>query len=164
MRTTQFMFALSSLLISGALLAEEGNPTPEMSSEVQRSREMVQEFRTETIRSEMHFTEQEAADFWPLYEQYRASHLEVMDRLAAQVAEYLRRYNDADLTNAYADQMIKEHFDIQRSLLKVQEKYLPKFRKILPAMQVARFYQLENKLNADINAQLALTVPLIDPS
>ena len=72
MKTTKFVFALSSLLISGALLAEEGGSTPAMSSEVQRSREMVQEFRTETIRSEMHFTDKEAADFWPLYEKYRA--------------------------------------------------------------------------------------------
>lgn len=164
MKTTKVVFALSLILISGALLAEDDNSTSAMSSEVQRSREMVQEFRTEAIRSEMHLTDQEAAAFWPLYEKYRASNFEIMDRYTAQIAEYMRRYNDADLTNAYADQLIEDHLDIQRSLLKVQEKYLPKFRKILPALKVARFYQLENKLNADVNAQLAISVPLVDPS
>ncbi len=35
--------------------------------------------------------------------------------------------------------------------------------KILPSLKVAHFYQLENKMNAEIDASLALVVPLMDP-
>ena len=55
-------------------------------------------------------------------------------------------------------------FSIKRGLLDVQEKYLPEFRDVLPALKVARLFQLENKINAEIDAQLAVVVPLIDPS
>jgi hypothetical protein len=41
---------------------------------------------------------------------------------------------------------------------------LPTFKKSLPALKVARFYQLENKIEAEIDAQLALAVPLIEPA
>ena len=41
--------------------------------------------------------------------------------------------------------------------------YLGDFRKALPARKAARFYQLENKMQAELESQLALIVPLIDP-
>ncbi len=31
-------------------------------------------------------------------------------------------------------------------------------------LKVARFYQLENKMNATIDAELALVVPLVEPN
>jgi len=31
-------------------------------------------------------------------------------------------------------------------------------------MKVARFYQLENKFNIDVESQLSLLVPLVDPT
>ena len=41
--------------------------------------------------------------------------------------------------------------------------YLDDFRKALPARKAARFYQLENKMDAELQSQLALIIPLIDP-
>jgi hypothetical protein len=47
-------------------------------------------------------------------------------------------------------------------LLKKRKRYIGQFRKVLPMLKVARFYQLENKMNADVDLQLALLVPLAD--
>jgi len=46
--------------------------------------------------------------------------------------------------------------------LKVQKQYLRKFRKVLPALKVVRFYQLENKMDAEIDAELAVFIPLME--
>ena len=134
------------------------------SDEVEQGREMIREGRIELVRSELHFTDAEADDFWPLYTRYREETDAVQDRYAAMIKEYLRRYDDADLTNEYADGLIDTFLAIKYELLDVQKKYLPEFRAVIPALKVARLFQLENKLNAEIDAQLALVVPLVDPS
>lgn len=131
---------------------------------VHEGREMIREGRAELIRAELRLTDEEAASFWPLYETYRAESDAVMDRYAALIAEYMRRYDAADLTDEYAVLVIDEYFSIQRDLLAVQESHLSRFREVMPALKVARFFQLENKTNAEIDAQLALVIPLMDPS
>ena len=44
---------------------------------------------------------------------------------------------------------------------KLLTAYQPRFQKVLPPRKVARFYQLENKLRAALNYQLAQDVPFV---
>jgi len=44
---------------------------------------------------------------------------------------------------------------------KLRQSYLPKFRGILPDKKVARFYQLESKINAVVEFELARIIPLV---
>ena len=125
---------------------------------------MIREGRLEAIRSELHFTEDEASAFWPLYGQYRDEMDAIQDRYAAMVKDYLQRYDAADLSNEYADKLLGQFFAIKRERLDVQQEYLQRFREVLPALKVARLFQIENKISAEIDAQLALVVPLVDPS
>ena len=159
MRLTAGLLVVIVMLMSASLQAEE----KVSDADVERGRAMVSDFRDETIRSELHMTESEAAGFWPIYSAYRKENIEIMDRYSDMITDYIRRYEDADFSEEYADQLIETYFGIKRELLAVQEKFLPRFRGVLPAIQVARFYQLENKMNVDIDAQLALAVPLIEP-
>jgi len=146
------------------VLAQSGGQQSGQGDEVAQGRAMVRAARDQIIRSEMQLTEAEAADFWPLYEKYRSETNQVMDRLGDLIADYIRRYDAADLTNEYADELVKSHLQIKKDLLAIQERSLPLFGKVIPALKVARFYQLENKINADIDIQLALAIPLVDPS
>ena len=132
--------------------------------EVQDGREMIREGRLEIVRSELSLTEAEGSAFWPVYSTYRAETDAIQDRYAAMINEYMRRYEDAELSDDYADELMASFFGIKRELLDVQEKFLPQFREVLPGLKVARLFQLENKISAEIDAQLALVVPLVDPS
>jgi hypothetical protein len=40
------------------------------------------------------------------------------------------------------------------------ESYLPKFRKAVGDKNAARFYQIENKIDAVVNFELAANIPL----
>ena len=51
---------------------------------------------------------------------------------------------------------------IQEAWIGVQKEYLAGFRSVLPVQEVARFYQLENKMDAEVDAQLALAIPLLE--
>ena len=152
------------LLLAGAAIAD-GHATDEaVATEVERGREMMREARLQIVREELHLTDEEAAGFWPLYTRYRRDIDAIQDKYADMIAEYVKRYDSAKLSDQYATELMDNFFSIKRGLLDVQEKYLPEFREVLSAMKVARLCQLENKINAEIDAQLAVVVPLIDPS
>jgi hypothetical protein len=132
--------------------------------ELADGRAMIQAERQEMFRAELHMTEEEAEEFWPIYSTYREEYDGIMRRYGEMIADYVRRYDDADLSNEYANEMIETYFGIKEELLQVQQQFLPKFKDALPALKVARFYQLENRFNTEIDAQLATVVPLVDPS
>jgi hypothetical protein len=50
---------------------------------------------------------------------------------------------------------------IREQTLKIQKKYVGEFEEVLPLMLVARFYQLENKLDAIIAYDLAMSIPVL---
>ncbi len=87
-----------------------------------------------------------------------------MDRRLSMTLDYVRTYDDADLTNEYADELLAEFFDIRNDQLRIEKKYIRRFKRVLPSLKVAQFYQLENKMNTEIDAELALIIPLVDPS
>lgn len=152
------LVALAALVLLS--LSTVGSANDELAD----GRAMIQAERQNMVRSELHMTAKEAEEFWPVYSAYREKYDGVMRRYGEMIAEYLRRYDDADLSDEYANELLDTYFGIQEELLQVQQEFLPEFRAVLPALKVARFYQLENKFNAEINAQLALVVPLVDPS
>jgi hypothetical protein len=76
----------------------------------------------------------------------------------------MEAYWDADLDDELAKHVLDEHFAVNSALLKVEKKYLRRFRKALPAAKVTRFYQLDNKLDAEIDVALAKLIPLFDAS
>ena len=89
---------------------------------------------------------EEAAKFWPLYDRYQKEISAIGDRVIAIVDDYTASFHD--LTNDKA--------------LQLMESYLAEFGKILPGRTVARFYQIENKMDAVLRYDLAASIPLVD--
>jgi hypothetical protein len=56
--------------------------------------------------------------------------------------------------------MIKEFLSIMQDENKLKKKYVKRFMKVLPAKKVLRYYQIESKMDAVINFDLAATIPL----
>ena len=130
--------------------------------EFRAARSMVQESQLAIIREDLRLDAEESAAFWPLFEQYRADTLPVRDRYIQLIADYMRQYESGVLTDEYAAQMIDGYFAVKEELMAIRKSYIPRFAEILPMLKVARFYQLENKMSADVEAELALLVPLVE--
>ena len=56
-----------------------------------------------------------------------------------------------------ADQYLTEEAD----RAKLRRTYLDEFAKALPGRKVARFYQIENKMDAVIRYDLAASIPVV---
>jgi len=102
------------------------------------------------------------AAFWPVYEQFRDDIERVRDRQAKMISTYMEAYWAAELSEDLAKHVLDEYFAINSALLKTEKKYLRRFRKVLPDSKVTRFYQLDNKLDAEIDVSLAALVPLFE--
>jgi hypothetical protein len=144
------------LLVPPAMAQNQG-----AQREVDEGRAMIRAGFRDVIRDELLLTEQETVAFWPVYDEYERTVAAIMDRYASLIMRYVDRFESGDLSNEYADELLSEYFTIRQELLDTRRAYIPKFKEVLPPLKVAQLYQLENKLNAEVDIQLALTLPLI---
>jgi Spy/CpxP family protein refolding chaperone len=161
---TKITFTLSALLTLGATnLNAQTAPEAVMSpQELQAAKELVETRRNLAVIDNLPLTKVEADKFWPLYEEYRQRVRVLGERRLAVIEAYAERYRAGNVDDEFAEQGIRESLKIKLDVAKLQQKYWTKFRRILPAMKSARFYQLESKMDAEIDYILAGGIPLVD--
>jgi hypothetical protein len=111
------------------------------------------------IEQYMQLTQAEAKEFWPYYNSYQFDLQKINDRLIKLIDDYAQNYND--LSDQDAVKMVNEYLIIERDQVKQKELYFRTLNKTLPAKKVARYLQLENKINAMVRFELAAKIPLV---
>lgn len=153
------MMRIAAMALGLALVAGSAAPAhAQAATEIELTRAHIQKARQAIIADAMHLTEDESLAFWPAYRDYRVDMARVGDRLVKVITEFVKA--DAALNDEQANRLMVEYLDIKAKDVSVKKKYVGVFRKLLPAPKVARFFQLENKLDAIVNYDLALTIPL----
>jgi len=150
--------AVWSLCLVMALLAMV-SPAQEINDEIELTRSIIQTQRQAIVTAAMQLSGQESEAFWPLYREYREAMRKIDDRSVKLITDYSESFDI--MSDEMAQEMLKEFMGIRQGELDVTRKYLKRFQKILPATKVARFFQLENKLDAVIDFELAAEVPLV---
>jgi hypothetical protein len=152
--------AVVLLLAAAPAFAQQG---ADVGAKIRETQALVaKEFR-QILREEMMFTEAESKEFWPLYERYSAEKRAISEPYFAGLIEYVDRYYNGDLTDEHADRLMDTYFEVQQAILRKREEYVKKFGNVMSSVKVMRFFQLENKVQAEVNAALAVTIPLADP-
>ncbi len=108
----------------------------------------------------LEFEDAEAKAFWPVYDRYQSDLSSVRDRFVKIIDDY--GANFATMSDEKASQIVENFLAIERERAEVREKYLGPFSEALPGRKVARFYQLENKMQAVFRYQLARDIPVIE--
>ena len=111
------------------------------------------------VSDNMQLTESEAKAFWPVYEKYQDSLEELTDRSIKLIGKYAENYQT--MTDEIAKKLLEEFLDIECDNTELKKSYVPKFLKVLPAKKVVRYYQLENKIDAAGNYEIAKEIPII---
>jgi hypothetical protein len=130
----------------------------EAMEDIQLTRAVIQVERQAIVTQAMDLTPEEMESFWPLYREYRLEAAKIGDRIVALIQRYAANY-DA-LTDQTADKLVTDFVKVEQARARLKATYLPKFKKVLPAKKVARFYQVENKLDILILSELADQIPL----
>jgi hypothetical protein len=158
MRNVSFIPAVA-LAVTVAAGAADVNGQVSQTDTLAQLRADIQADRLAVVAANLRLTDAEGAAFWPLCREYRGELAKGGDRLQELIQDFAAVYDTA--TAEQARTLVDELMAIQRTDLKVKEAYLPKFRKVLPEVKVARFLQIENKLDSVIRLGLAAEVPLI---
>jgi hypothetical protein len=127
--------------------------------EIQLTRAVIQAERQAIVTQAMDLTPDEMQGFWPLYREYRLEAMKVGERILSLILSYADNYEN--LTDNVADKLLAEFVSIEKERARVKAKYLPRFKKVLPSKKVARFYQIENKLDIAVLYEIAQEIPLV---
>lgn len=107
----------------------------------------------------MHFTDEEAKVFWPVYREYELELAKIGDARIELIKDYARNYET--MTDEKAKELIQRALKLEERRTKLKKNYFKKFDKVLPSRAVAKFFQLENQINLLIDLQIASELPLI---
>lgn len=152
---------LVAILVAG-LIAFGVMPAPAQekpADNMQMLREKVRADKKLFVAANMELTESEAKAFWPVYEKYQDELFLLRSRTAKLIKDYGAAYKD--MSNDTAKKLLDESMTIESLGLKLRKDYLPKFRQVLPEKKVARYYQIENKVQAALYYELAVEIPLV---
>ena len=126
--------------------------------EIALTRAAIQTRRQAIVTAAMDLTAPQSEVFWPLYRDYRTDMAKVDDRLVDLIIVYAGNYNS--MTDDTAAKLLNDYLDIERARLDVKDRYVPRFMSVLPAGKVARFFQVDNRLDKKIQAEIAAEIPL----
>jgi hypothetical protein len=175
MRVSLHLISLGLLLgIVVPGLGAQANPAPKPAApppapaakaspaDIQREmdsvRTAVRVNRKKIVAGGMDLTTEEHQKFWPLYAEYRDSAAKQGDRLANIIMEYAANYNT--LTDGQASKLMNDYAALDQDRIRLRAVYIKKFGEFLPPRKLMRYFQLENKLDAIMNYDLAATIPL----
>jgi Spy/CpxP family protein refolding chaperone len=115
--------------------------------------------RRDIVRANMLLTETESARFWPLYDEYRAERQKIGDRRVRLITDFLAQQNSMSEDEARA--LANEDFAIGKDTSELKTKWYKKMTKVLSERTIARFFHIDEKLDAAADIALAANIPLI---
>jgi len=154
-RVALIVVVLTALMIAAAPARAQDKPEDDM----QIVLEKIRADKKLLVAENMQLTEAEAKAFWPVYERYQNELFLLRVRTATLIKNYADSYEK--MTNGSAKKLLDEYMTIETLGLKLRQTYLSKFRKVLPQVKTARYYQIENKIQAALTYELARNIPLM---
>ena len=151
------VIALGAALVClvGAPAVAQDKPADNM--EVMR--EKLRADKKAVVAEVLQLTEGEAKAFWPVYNAYQSDMVSQYDRLMTLIDRYDKAY-DA-MTDETATKLLTDYLGLEKAHVALLTSHLPRFQKVLPPRKVARLYQIENKLRALVNYELARQIPFV---
>jgi len=148
------------MLVSLTSFAQVNPELAEFTNEIEASRTLIQTERKILIMSELALTAEEAEDFWPLYDEYSSERKKLGNMRVQIITDYAANYET--MTDELAGSLLDDSVSYDQKSIKLKKKYIKKFRRALPNIKVTRYFQLENKLDAFTNFELAAQIPLME--
>jgi len=150
------MFAMFAFCPLGR--AQDHEPQqPSLDSTIALVRANMQADRNTLITTGMNFSDKDGATFWPIYREYEYERSKVDDRRVAVIKEYTQKY--PNVTDAEAKAMAIQMLECDSQLAELKKKYFKKFNKVLPALTVTKFFQLERRVDLMMDMQVEASLP-----
>ena len=154
MKTRTFLFIAGLLLMINPIFGQTIDDYLEV------VRDVLNAEKKAIVAEAMQLSQSEGMPFWAMYNEYNAELYKVHTKRVDIIKDFAANYES--MTHEKADALWKNTMAYQGELLKLNKSYYKKFKKILPAGKAALYFQVENKIAALVNANLAMEIPLVE--
>ena len=150
------------LAASGQIFGQDAKAETQLETYTNLLRKDIRSGKKQLVAANLVLNEAEAQKFWPVYDQYaREVELIYNDRI-----QIIKDYGASmsTLTNAQASALTKRLLDSDNALTALRKKYEPAVAKVINGKAQALFFQLDRRIGLLIDLQLAIGIPLVEPT
>jgi hypothetical protein len=108
----------------------------------------------------MALSPEQAAKFWPVYNEYDKSLTRLADERIAFIRVYAENYSS--LSQETATQLAMGLMDVQARRLDLQKQYFQRFSQTLTAKDAARWLQIEAQVEKLVDLQILSSLPIVE--
>jgi Spy/CpxP family protein refolding chaperone len=158
---TKLLAAMALTLTCPAWAADppKAQPAPTQEEIVAEFRNDLMARRADVIAKGLTLTSDQAAKFWPLFDQYQKEQDVIVNAQLEQVktyADHFQNLSDEDALN-YINSLLTR----DQEMLELRRKWLAKFQKVVSAKTAARAIQIDRRLSIVTEIRMSQQVPLL---
>jgi hypothetical protein len=139
--------------------APTANQQQEIDKDVKLLREDIRAKKKKLIAANLTLTADQATKFWPVYDQYTADLVQINNQKYAVIKDYANNWGT--MTDDQALSLLKRSLEVDAQVNQLRTRYVPIFNKVVPGKTTATFFQLDRRIQAMIDLQLASQLPLV---
>jgi Spy/CpxP family protein refolding chaperone len=132
---------------------------PSIDEVLKSVRSDLQSGRSDIVAKNMTLTAEQAAKFWPVFEQYQKEQNAIMDDQLKGIQQYVDSFDKLD--DAGALSLVKTHLDRDARMVALRQKWLTDFQKVLPPKLAARAIQIDRRVSLVHQVEFSARIPLI---
>ncbi|MGH7644885.1 MAG: hypothetical protein ACREMR_04800 [Gemmatimonadales bacterium] len=159
MASKMVLATLTAVLAAAPAVAQDTSAAARPADTMEQLREKIRADKKLIVSEAMGLTQGEATAFWPVYDSYQLELAGIAARTEKLIQDYAASYQT--MTPEAARRLLDTSLTIEQDRVRLMQSYVAKFRQVLPEPKVARYYQIENKIRAVVNYELASLIPLV---
>jgi hypothetical protein len=157
-----------AFLLAAILARAQGGGVPPLPTQLDASnlaafvalaRPEFMALRENIVAQNLPLTIDEAAKFWPLHRAYMSELSQLVDRRVVLIERFAQSYQT--MTDKEARALGLDHLELEAQRTALKRKYFKEFTKVIPAIKVVRFFQIDGQLTQVVDLQVTKSLPLI---
>lgn len=148
------LLLIAAFGISSASFAQSG-----MKEDVEIIQSLYGKDKKDLVGAYMNLQEPQAAAFWKVYDEYEIERKALGQKRMELIKDYANNYET--LTDETADGLAKAMLKNNAAYEKLASKYYDKSKKVVGALNAAKFMQLELALQTAVRGEIQTAIPFI---
>ena len=107
----------------------------------------------------MNLSPEEEANFWPIYNEFRAESNKITEEWTELIRLYVEKYGQH--TDEDLQKMLQMKFDVAKKRVKLEEKYYKKIQAKIDLESAVRFVQVQDYIETVIRFELLNELPVL---
>ena len=164
-KTVAAALLLAACFTASPALAQAGNASLDMPTEPLTAEDLeglrveLRSSRKQIMAQNLLLTPEEAARFWPVYDQFAADLTKIKDDQYQLIAEYANTFGSYN--GPGATDFITRSLDLDVRTAALRARYVPIVGGVLPGVKAATFFQIERRVSMLIDQRIAALLPVL---